>query len=264
VFGEGTGALSTTGKIARLCRYPVKGLSADPLERVTLTAGRQIPHDRRFAIARPTTRIDTSEPEWMKKTYFHSLVRDERLAQLEAHYEAETTRLSLHRKGRQVTQAVLSDPMGRMMLGQFFAAFLREEAGGTPKVVDAGERVLSDQPDPVISIINLASLRDLERVTGRTVDPRRFRANLYLEGLPPWVERHWPGQRLEIGEVTLAVSEEIDRCAATEVNPDTGERDMQVVKALQRGFGHINCGVFATVATGGEIAVGDLVRVADG
>ncbi|MBK1670232.1 MOSC domain-containing protein [Rhodovibrio sodomensis] len=256
--------MSTTGKIARLCRYPVKGLSADPLDRVTLEAGRQIPHDRRFAIARPTTPIDTADPQWMKKTHFHSLMRDERLAQLEARYDAETTRLTLHRKGRQVTQAVLSDPMGRMMLGQFFAAFLSAEAGGTPKVVDAGARVLSDQPEPVISIINLASLRDLERVVGRTVDPRRFRANLYLEGLPPWVERAWPGQRLRAGDAVLAVREEIDRCAATEVNPDTGERDMKVVKALQRGFGDINCGVFATVETGGEIAVGDTVTVAGG
>jgi hypothetical protein len=255
--------LSTTGKIARLCRYPVKGLSADPLERVRLEAGRQIPHDRRFAIARPTTRIDTADPQWMKKTHFHSLMRDERLAQLEAHYDAETTRLTLHRKGRQVTQATLSDPMGRMMLGQFFAAFLAEEAGGTPKVVDAGERVLSDQPDPVISIINLATLRDLERVTGRKVDPRRFRANLYLEGLSPWVERGWPGKRLRIGAATLAVNEEIDRCAATEVNPETGERDMKVVTALQRGFAHINCGVFATVETDGEIAVGDTVQVVE-
>jgi hypothetical protein len=255
--------LSTTGKIARLCRYPVKGLSADPLARVTLQAGRQIPHDRRFAIARPTTAIDTAEPEWMKKTHFHSLMRDARLAQLEAHYDPETTRLTLHRKGRQVSQATLSDPMGRMMLGQFFAAFLSEEAGGTPKVVDAGDRVLSDQPDPVLSIINLASLRDLERVTGRTVDPRRFRANLYLEGLSPWVERDWPGKRLQIGDATLAVREEIDRCAATEVNPETGERDMKVVNALKRGYGHINCGVFATVETGGEIAVGDTVQVAE-
>jgi hypothetical protein len=154
--------------------------------------------------------------------------------------------------------------MGRTMLAQFFAAFLGEQAAGTPKVVDAGERVLSDQPDPVLSIINLATLRDLERVTGRTVDPRRFRANLYLEGLSPWVERAWPGKRLRIGDATLAVHEEIDRCAATEVNPETGERDMKVVTALKRGFAHINCGVFATVETGGEIAVGDTVTVADG
>ncbi|MBK1696679.1 MOSC domain-containing protein [Rhodovibrio salinarum] len=253
--------MSTTGKIARLYRYPVKGLSADPLERTTVAAGGQIPHDRRFAIARPTTRIDTSDPQWMKKTHFHCLMRDARLAQLAAHYDADTTHLTLHRKGRQVSQAVLSDPMGRMMLGQFFAAFLEEEAGGTPKVVDAGTRVLSDQPTPVISIINLASLRDLERVTGRTVDPVRFRANLYLEGLPAWVERNWPGQRLQTGDVTLAVREEINRCAATEVNPETGERDMKVIAALKRGYDHINCGVFATVETGGDLAVGETITV---
>jgi hypothetical protein len=191
-------------------------------------------------------------------------MRDERLPQLDASYDAETTRLTLTRKGKQVTQATLSDPMGRMMLGQFFAAFLKEEAGGTPKVVDTGERVLSDQPDPVVSIINLATLRDLERVTGKPVDPIRFRANLYLDGLPAWAERQWPGRSLRIGAARLTVREEIDRCAATEVDPKTGERDIKVVNALQRGYGHINCGVFATVETGGEIAVGDRVDLAGG
>ncbi|MDZ7711621.1 MAG: MOSC N-terminal beta barrel domain-containing protein [Rhodovibrio sp.] len=205
--------MSTTAKIARLCRYPVKGLSPDPLDRVTLGPGQQFPHDRRFALARPTTQIDTSDPQWMKKTHFHCLMRDARLAQLETRYDAETTRLTLYRKGRQVSQAVLSDPMGRMMLGQFFAAFLAEEAGGTPKLVDAGDRVLSDQPDPVISIINLASLRDLERVTGRKVDPTRFRANVYLDGLSPWVERQLARQAPEL-PATLHLSPSSRRSTA--------------------------------------------------
>ncbi|MFP3423240.1 MOSC N-terminal beta barrel domain-containing protein, partial [Bacillus sp. SIMBA_161] len=75
--------------LARICRYPVKGLSADALERVTLTAGRQLPHDRRFAIARASSRIDTSDPEWMHKTKFHTLLRDEKLAQLTTAYDPE-------------------------------------------------------------------------------------------------------------------------------------------------------------------------------
>jgi uncharacterized protein YcbX len=255
--------LSTTGKIAQLCRYPVKGLSADPLERVTLEAGRQIPHDRRFAIARPATKIDPDAAVWMKRKHFYNLSRDHSLGQLATQYDAETTCLNLHHDGRQVSQATLSDPMGRKELGQALAAFLGEQEADPPKVVDAGEQVLSDKETPVISIINLASLEDLERFVGEPVDPRRFRANVYLAGLSPWVERDWPGKRLRIGDVTLKVLEQTIRCMATHVNPDTGADDMDVQNALRRCVGDTYCGVYATVETGGKIAVGDTVTVPD-
>jgi hypothetical protein len=247
------------GRIARICRYPVKGLSPDDLEEVRLEADRPLPHDRRFAIARATARIDASDPEWMEKTRFHTLLRDARLGQLDARYDAESTRLTLYRKGRQVTQATLADPMGRMMLGQFFAAYLGESAAGAPKVVDAGERTLSDQAEPRVSLLNLASVRDLERVTGCPVNPVRFRANLHLEGLPAWSERAWPGARIDLGGARLEVLEAIERCAATEVNPQTGERDLKLVRALQRGYGRVQMGVYARVTVPGPVALGDRV-----
>ena len=52
------------------------------------------------------------------------------------------------------------------------------------------------------------------------------------------------------------------RCAATNVDPDTGIRDLAIPDALQRAYGHADCGIYAEVVTPGEIAVGD--RVASG
>jgi uncharacterized protein len=49
----------------------------------------------------------------------------------------------------------------------------------------------------------------------------------------------------------------ITRCAATQVNPVTAERDLDIAAALERAFGHINMGVYAEVLADGEIAVGD-------
>ena len=49
----------------------------------------------------------------------------------------------------------------------------------------------------------------------------------------------------------------ITRCAATQVNPITVERDLDIVAALEHAFGHINMGVYAEVLSGSEIAVGD-------
>ncbi|MBM3346199.1 MAG: MOSC domain-containing protein, partial [Betaproteobacteria bacterium] len=67
-------------------RYPIKGLSAEPLERVTLATGRCLPHDRRFALARASTVIDPVRPEWLPKTHFFMLMRDERLAELRTRF----------------------------------------------------------------------------------------------------------------------------------------------------------------------------------
>ncbi|HVB17153.1 MAG TPA: MOSC domain-containing protein, partial [Stellaceae bacterium] len=71
-----------TMTISALYRYPVKGLSAEPLQRVALLPGQCLPDDRRFAIALPSTQFDPDRPEWLSKTHFVMLMRDEQLAAL--------------------------------------------------------------------------------------------------------------------------------------------------------------------------------------
>jgi uncharacterized protein YcbX len=116
--------------------------------------------------------------------------------------------------------------------------------------------MFSDTPAKVLSLINLASVRDLERVVGRPVHPLRFRANLYFDGGTAWEEFAWVGRRLEIGGARLEVVDRIERCAATDVDPVTGARDMNLPRTLARGFGHVDMGVYAAVTAAGEIAVG--------
>ena len=111
-----------------------------------------------------------------------------------------------------------------------------------------------------VHIVNLASVRELERALGRPVDPLRFRANLYLEGLQPWAEFGWIGQGgCGIGPARLAVFARTQRCEATNVDPATGARDMAIPANLQRTWGHQDFGIYAKVVTGGEIATGTSV-----
>ena len=63
--------------VAAIYRYPVKGLSAERLDRVALTPGECLPHDRRFAIALGSTLFDPQRPEWLSKIHFIMLMRDE-------------------------------------------------------------------------------------------------------------------------------------------------------------------------------------------
>jgi uncharacterized protein len=113
-----------------------------------------------------------------------------------------------------------------------------------------------------VSLLSLASLREVERAAGRRLDPRRFRGNLWADGGAPWEEFSWLGRELAIGAARLRVVERIERCAATNADPDTGARDANVPLALRRGFGHADFGVLAEVTRRGAIRVGDPVRLA--
>ena len=247
--------------VTSLYRYPVKGLSPDPRQAIDLTPGQGVPGDRRFALALASTRFDPAAPKWMPKTAFLMLMRNEKLAALETLYDETGNVLTIHREGRQVARGALDTPIGRAMIEDFFDAFLRGDLNGKPRLVSAPGHMFSDHQAQVVSIINLASVRDLERVVGTTVDPIRFRANVYIDGVEPWQEFTWLDRTLSIGGATVTVADRIDRCAATNVRPGGGDRDMNIPLALQRGYGHIDCGVFARVTAGGRVAVGDAVNV---
>ena len=251
-----------TAAITQIHRHPLKGLNAEPLARATLTPGEGLPHDRRFALAHGSTAFDTQAPEWRPKTNFLMLMRDEKLAQLRIAFDEETGELAINRAGKQVVRAKATEPLGRTLIEQFFAGFLGAAVRGTPKLLEAPGHMFTDTPEKCLSLINLASVTDLERVMRTDVDPLRFRANIYFEGAPAWAEFDWIGKEIEIGPARLRVTARIDRCAATSVNPVTAARDMNVVKALQRGFGHIDMGIYATVIGGGEIATGDRITLA--
>ena len=77
-------------------------------------------------------------------------------------------------------------------------------------------------------------------------------------GAPPWAEFDWVGQEIRIGAATLRVLG-IPRCAATGVEPETGARNLNVVKALRAAYGHHDMGVYAEVIRGGQVTLGDAV-----
>jgi len=246
--------------LRKFYRYPVKGLSGEPLPATTLTPNFAFPQDRRFALARPGTRFDPEHPDWLPKTDFFVLLKDERLAALASHFDASTGTLTLRSNGEVVFATCITDADGRADAERFFTKFLGLTPGDGPRLVEAPKHVFmnaSQRPDSetfhYVSLINLASLVELERAAGRPLDLLRFRSNIYFDGPPAWSELDWTGRHIKIGDSRLRVVAPTVRCAATEVNPVNAERDCTVPQILRRTFGHLFLGVYAEVVAGGEI-----------
>ena len=246
--------------LAQIYRYPVKGLTPEPLSRVAVLPGQGLPQDRRFALAHGSTNFDVAAPAWMPKTRFLMLMRNERLARLRTHFDETTGILTVQRDGKTVASGNILSQTGRTIIADFFAAYMGTEALGAPKLLEAPGHMFSDVARKVASVIGLASIRDLERVTRSPVDPRRFRANFYFDGGAPWQEFDWVDREFSIGRVRLRGVKRIERCAATNVDPETGERDLNIPLALQRGFQHTDTGIYAEILDAGDIRIGDEIN----
>jgi MOSC domain-containing protein len=141
---------------------------------------------------------------------------------------------------------------------------MKAELRGAPKIVHAPGHSISDVATKCVHIVNLASVRELERVVGRKVDPLRFRANIYLDGLPPWSEFAWLDSDIGIGPTRLEVFARTQRCAATNVDPGNGARDMAIPAELTRTWGHQDFGIYAKVVAGGVVVTGAPVAISNG
>ncbi len=249
--------------IQSIYRYPVKGLSPERMMRVSLAPGQTLPADRLYAIENGPSGFDPAAPQYFPKQRFLMLMRNERLAALDTRFDVEGHILTIRLNGTDAARGDLRTPEGRAAIEDFFARYNSDELRGPPKILQADGHSFSDVAAKVVSIINLASVAAVENAAGAPVDPLRFRGNLYVEGWPAWREFDLLGQTLAIGEARLKVVKRIVRCAATNVEPRTGIRDLEIPKTLMQAFGHMDCGIYAEVTAGGTINADDAIGLGE-
>ena len=210
-------------RIDAIYRYPIKGLSAEPLARASLAVGATLPADRLYAIENGPSDFDPAVPRHQPKQRYLMLMRNERLARLRSRFDDASHTLMIEVEGRVAARGDLSTPAGRAAIERFFAAFCADELRGPPRVLHAPGFSFSDVARKVISIINLASVAAIEGAVGAPVHPLRFRGNIHVRGWPPWREFDLIGQEIAVGATArLKIIKPILRCAAIDVEPETG------------------------------------------
>lgn len=250
-------------RLASIYRYPVKGLSPERLTEATLTIDSYFPGDRLFALENGPAGFDPKAPEHQPKIKFLMLMKNAALAALTTHYDEESRTLVISHGGQEAARGNLATPEGRAEIERFLSHHVDPaEIRGPVKLLEAppGFR-FTDSRSGFVSLVNLASVAEIEKVDGATIDPLRFRANLYFDGAPAWDEASWPGRKITIGDVSLDILKMTDRCAATGVDPRRGVRDMDIPQIMRKAFGHIDCGVYARVSTSGNIREGDSITL---
>ena len=246
-------------RVTALYRYPVKGLTPERLAEAELSPGQTVPHDRAWAIENGPGRFDPAAPKHMPKINFLMLMRNERLATLETHFDTVSETLIIRQGGQEVARGQLTTEPGRATIEHFLAGYMKADLRGAPHIVRAPGHSFSDVRQKCVHIVNLASVRELERVAGRAIDPLRFRPNIVIDDAEPWAEFSWVDKHISIGPARLDVFTRTQRCAATEVEPATGARNLSLPALLLRTYGHTDFGIYATVSDGGTVRPGDAI-----
>jgi hypothetical protein len=249
-------------RVVALHRYPVKGFSPEPMDAVVLEAGRHVPGDRLFAVENGPCAWTPEAPVHLPKVAYLQLMRNPSLAAFSTTYDHATGVFAVRDGGALVIEGDLGTAEGRAAIEGFLAARFAAELRGPPRVLGHPSwRFVDSAKKGFVSLISRATVDALSAEIGWEVDPLRFRGNVLFEGAAPWAEFDWVGQRLRVGGALLEVVARTDRCAATAANPATGRRDMDIVGHLDRTHGHIDCGVYAKVVSGGRVGLGDGLSV---
>jgi uncharacterized protein YcbX len=252
------------GHVQSIWRHPVKGFTPESLTTAELSTGACFPCDRLYAVEDGPSGFDPAKPVHISKQKFTVLAKIAAVARVRTRYDEATGELEAAFDGKAPIRARLTEAAGREAFAAWLTEALGEDVGGTLKVLPAprDDYRFMDDPTGFVSIVNLASVADLSQRIGRTVDPRRFRANLYVENWPAWIENDASGGAITLGGAEASVIKPIVRCVATHVHPDSGEKDIEVVRALYETYGHRYCGIYAKVVRGGRVSVGDGVLLA--
>src|SRR5215213_8464280 len=100
-------------KLQSIYRYPVKGLSREPLAHAYVGVGATVPGDRLYAIENGPSGFDPAVPRYQPKQRYLMLMRNEQLAILRSHFDDASHTLAIEYKGSEVARGDLRTAAGR-------------------------------------------------------------------------------------------------------------------------------------------------------
>jgi hypothetical protein len=110
-----------------------------------------------------------------------------------------------------------------------------------------------------VSLLNIQSINDFQNKIEKKIKTSIFRGNICVDGIKPWKEREWIGKIIKINGISFKVENNIPRCAAINLKPQTDDNSFNLLQLLKKNYNHFEMGVYLTALDGGEINVGNSV-----
>lgn len=248
-----------TARLASIQRHPLKSHGRETLETATLTADAALPWDRHWAVAHEAARlVDNGWSSWQN---FSRGAKAPALMAINARLDEAARRLTLWHPDLPDITFAPDDPEDAARFIDWVRPICPPDRAQPAHIHSVAGIAMTDTDYQSVSILSLASNRELSARMGVELSPLRWRGNLWIEGLEPWAERGWIGKRVRIGACVLTVTEHIVRCLATATNPETGERDADTLGALKALHGAQEFGVYVRVVEGGQVRAGDPIEI---
>ena len=254
-------------KISSISYCPVKSVSFQNIQLCKIKKNLGIVNDRIFAFSR---NIDSEKAKLVEKhvqerklNYFLTLKNSPVLNKYNFFYE--NNKLSLTLNNNQLISISTDDPSERLLL----ANKLIELENSLLKPIT----LLKNTDYPFydtshsknifnsMSLINLNSIKDFEKKVNEKIEPQRFRANFYIDGIDPWEERNWIGKIIKINNVSFRVEKNIPRCVAINLKPKTDDNSLNLLQSLKKSYNHFDMGIYLVALDDGKIEIGNKIEI---
>ena len=248
--------------IENLYFCPVKSISFTEANNLKLIANKGIENDRIFAFVQNQDQnkieILINNPNLRKLNNFVTLKNSPELNKY--NFVFIENKLTLRENKREIIsinpyctdqQIIISNKIRQLIHKEKKINF----------VIDKKNPFFDTMPKNSISLINKNSINHFVNIISTNIEFERFRANIYVNDLPPWEERKWIGKTIQINNINFLVTSEIPRCSATNLKPNTDEQTLNLPNMLKKTYDHVNMGVYLIPKNNGTISIENIIKI---
>ena len=242
---------------------PVKSLSFSSKESLKIKKNTGIQNDRIFAFTRIINETEANSykknPNKRNLKFFLTLRNSPFLNKYNFEYEKDE--LSLLFKKNLIKKIDLNNDNNLQLIPEELKK--RESViNYTPYLINNVDFPFFDtMPQNSISLINMNSIKDFEKKIDHKIDHERFRGNIYIGNIDPWLEFNWINKKIIINDCSFTVLKKIPRCSATNLGLNSDIFDINVPQKLREVYGHIDMGIYLVPLNSGTININDQIII---